>query len=245
MHTPTGPAMQAIRLTKTFRSRAAVADLSFSVRRGRITGLLGPNGSGKTTTLRMALGLTRPTSGSVRVLGRPYDEIAEPARHVGAVLDITGIHPARTARDHLRIAQLTAGVSPERVDEVLLAVDLSDAAGQKARTYSLGMRQRLALATALLGSPELLVLDEPANGLDPTGIRWLRDALRSYADSGATVVIASHVLAEMEQTVDDVVVIHGGRLVAAGDLQDVTLGAPLEDAYLGLLRSFEEARRAR
>jgi ABC-2 type transport system ATP-binding protein len=237
--------MQTTRLTKVFGSKTAVTDLSFSVHRGRITGLLGPNGSGKTTTLRMALGLTRPTSGSVRVLGQPYAELEAPARRVGAALDITGIHPGRTGRDHLRIAQLAMGVSPERVDEVLLAVALSDAAERRARTYSLGMRQRLALATALLGSPELLVLDEPANGLDPTGIRWLRDALRAYAESGATVVLASHVLAEIEQVVDDVVILHRGRLAAAGGLREVTCGATLEDTYLGLVRAAEEDRRAR
>ncbi|RMI13611.1 ABC transporter ATP-binding protein [Cellulomonas triticagri] len=227
-------ALTARHLTKTFGDVTAVDDLTVDIRPHRITGLLGPNGSGKSTTLRMALGLSRPTSGSVEVLGRRYRDLDRPTRRVGAALDVTGIHPGRSGRDHLRVACLSAGLPSERVAEVLLGVGLVDAADRKARTYSLGMRQRLALATALLGEPDLLVLDEPANGLDPAGTHWLREALRAYVDTGATVVLASHVLAEIEQTVDDVVVLDRGRLLAAGPLAEVTGGRSLEDAYLGL-----------
>jgi ABC-2 type transport system ATP-binding protein len=230
----TTPALTARRLTKKFRTVPAVSDLSVDVRRGRVTGVLGPNGSGKTTTLKMALGLSRPTSGTVHVLGAPYSELEAPARQVGSMLDITGIHPGRTGRNHLRIAQLSAGLQPERVNEVLLAVGLTEAADRKARTYSLGMRQRLSLATALLGNPELLVLDEPSNGLDPGGIRWLRDSLRAYVDTGGTVILASHVLAEIEQTADDVLILQRGRLLASGPLVDVLGDRRLEDVYLEL-----------
>ena len=201
-------------LTKRFRSATAVDDLSFSVPRGRITGFLGPNGAGKTTTLRVLLGLALPTSGRASVAGRRYRELEAPLKTVGAVLEASNYHPARTGRNHLRVLTAAAGIANARVDQVLAEVELSDAARRRVGGYSLGMRQRLSVAAALLGEPELLVLDEPANGLDPEGIRWLRNFLRSFADGGGTVFVSSHVLAEVSQLADEVVIIHRGKLVA-------------------------------
>jgi len=201
-------------LTKRFRSATAVDDLSFSVPRGRITGFLGPNGAGKTTTLRVLLGLALPTSGRASVAGKRYRELAAPLKTVGAVLEASNYHPARTGRNHLRVLTAAAGIANARVDQVLAEVELSDAARRRVGGYSLGMRQRLSVAAALLGEPELLVLDEPANGLDPEGIRWLRNFLRSFADGGGTVFVSSHVLAEVSQLADEVVIIHRGKLVA-------------------------------
>jgi ABC-2 type transport system ATP-binding protein len=203
---------------------AAVDDLSFSVRDGAVTGFLGPNGAGKTTTLRMILALARPTAGHATVLGQPYAKLAEPARAVGANLEIAGAHPGRKGRDHLRALAAMAGIPRSRVEEVLRLVELEGAAGRRAGKYSLGMRQRLGLAATLLGDPQVLILDEPANGLDPQGIRWLRDFLRSMAAEGRTVLVSSHVLAEVAQTVDDVVVIHRGRLVDQGPVGRLTAG---------------------
>jgi len=201
-------------LTKRFRRATAVDDLSFSVPRGRITGFLGPNGAGKTTTLRVLLGLALPTSGRASVAGKRYRELEAPLKTVGAVLEASNYHPARTGRNHLRVLAAAAGIENARVDQVLAEVELSDAARRRVGGYSLGMRQRLSVAAALLGEPELLVLDEPANGLDPEGIRWLRNFLRSFADGGGTVFVSSHVLAEVSQLADEVVIIHRGKLVA-------------------------------
>jgi ABC-2 type transport system ATP-binding protein len=200
-------------LTKRFRRATAVDDLSFSVPRGRITGFLGPNGAGKTTTLRVLLGLALPTSGRASVAGKRYRELESPLKTVGAVLEASNYHPARTGRNHLRVLAAAAGIANARVDQVLAEVELSDAARRRVGGYSLGMRQRLSVAAALLGEPELLVLDEPANGLDPEGIRWLRNFLRSFADGGGTVFVSSHVLAEVSQLADEVVIIHRGKLV--------------------------------
>jgi ABC-2 type transport system ATP-binding protein len=201
-------------LTKRFRSATAVDDLSFSVPRGRITGFLGPNGAGKTTTLRVLLGLALPTSGRASVAGKRYRELDAPLKTVGAVLEASNYHPARTGRNHLRVLAAAAGITNARVDQVLAEVELSASARRRVGGYSLGMRQRLSVAAALLGEPELLVLDEPANGLDPEGIRWLRNFLRSFADGGGTVFVSSHVLAEVSQLADEVVIIHRGKLVA-------------------------------
>ncbi len=210
-------------LTKRFGPVLAVDRLSFEVDQGTVTGFLGPNGAGKTTTLRMLLGLVTPTAGTARIHGRSYRELAAPSRQVGAVLEASSFHPGRTARDHLRVVTIAAGLPRARVDEVLSRVGLEQAADRRVGGFSLGMRQRLALATALLGDPELLILDEPANGLDPEGIRWLREFLRNLADQGRTVLVSSHVLAEVAQTVDQVVIIAAGRLVTQSTL--AALGA--------------------
>jgi ABC-2 type transport system ATP-binding protein len=210
------------RLTKRFGAVAAVDDLSFSVAHGTVTGFLGPNGAGKTTTLRALLGLAAPTSGQALVFGSPYRRLPDAARRVGAVLEATDFHPGRSGRDHLRSLAVAAGIPGARVEEVLRLVELEDAAGRRVKGYSLGMRQRLGLAAALLGDPELLVLDEPANGLDPEGVRWLRDFLRSFAAGGGTVLVSSHVLAEVAQTVDRVVIINHGRFVVEAALEELT-----------------------
>ena len=201
------------RLTKRFGSTLAVDDLSFSVAPGTITGFLGPNGAGKSTTMRAILGLVLPTSGNTSVLGHRYRELEMPLQRVGALLETFDAHPGRSGRNHLRVLAVAGGIPRSRVDEVLALVDLGTAGKRRVKGYSLGMRQRLGLAAALLGDPEVLVLDEPANGLDPQGIRWLRDFLRSLASEGRTILISSHVLAEVAQTVDDVVIIHRGKLV--------------------------------
>jgi ABC-2 type transport system ATP-binding protein len=209
-------------LTKRYGDIVAVDDLSFNLEAGTITGFLGPNGAGKTTTLRMLLGLAQPTSGHATIFGEPYVQLERPALRVGAVLEATDFHPGRSGRDHLRILNQAAKLPGSRVDEVLELVELSDAARRRVKGYSLGMRQRLGLAAALLGNPDLLVLDEPANGLDPEGVRWLRDFLRAYADDGRTVIVSSHVLAEVAQTVDQVLIIKHGRLVTESSLHDLT-----------------------
>jgi ABC-2 type transport system ATP-binding protein len=200
-------------LTKRFRKTLAVDDLSFKVREGAITGFLGPNGAGKTTTLRIILGLVRPSAGQATVMGRPYVKLATPPQQVGAVLEASSFHPGRSGRNHLRVVAAAAGLPSARVDEVLALVQLTETGGRRVGGYSLGMRQRLSLAAALLGDPKVLVLDEPANGLDPQGIRWLRELLRSLAAEGRTILISSHVLAEVEQIADEVVIIHRGRFV--------------------------------
>jgi ABC-2 type transport system ATP-binding protein len=205
-------------LTKRFGSVLAVDRLSFAVEPGRVTGFLGPNGAGKTTTLRMLLGLVRPTAGTATIGSRRYAELPHPLHDVGALLEASNFHPGRSGRDHLRVLALNAEVPDRRVDEVLEVVGLTRDAGRRAGGYSMGMRQRLGLAAALLGDPRVLLLDEPANGLDPEGIRWLRGFLRGLAAEGRTVLISSHVLAEVEQTVDDVVIISHGRLVQASPL---------------------------
>jgi len=208
-------------LTKQVGSVSAVAGLDFTVEPGGVTGFLGPNGSGKTTTLRMILGLVTPTSGEARINGARYAELDAPGRVVGAVLEAQGFHPARSGRAHLRVAAAALGVPDRRVDEVLGLVGLADAAGRAVGGWSLGMKQRLALATALLGDPRVLVLDEPANGLDPEGIAWLREFLRGFARQGRTVLVSSHLLAEVEQGVDHLVVIDAGRCVYQGRLEQL------------------------
>jgi ABC-2 type transport system ATP-binding protein len=209
-------------LTKRFGQVVAVDGLSFEVDQGTVVGFLGPNGAGKTTTLRMLLGLVTPTAGSARIDGRPYRELAEPVRHVGAVLEASSFHPGRSARNHLRVAATAAGLPLARADQVLEQVALTQAAHRRVGGFSLGMRQRLGLATALLGDPQILVLDEPANGLDPQGVHWLRGLLRQLADQGRTVLVSSHVLAEVAQTVDQVVIIASGRLVTQSTLAALT-----------------------
>jgi len=204
------------RLAKRYREVLAVDDLSFTVRPGRVTGFLGPNGAGKTTTLRIVLGLAAASSGAATIGGRRYRDLAQPLREVGASLEATSFHPGRTARDHLRLQATAGGIARERVPLVLEQVGLTAAAGRRVGGYSLGMRQRLGLAAALLGDPGVLVLDEPINGLDPEGIRWVRSLLRTLAAEGRTVLVSSHVLSEVEQAVDDLVVIDRGRSVYQG-----------------------------
>jgi ABC-2 type transport system ATP-binding protein len=208
-------------LSKRFGSTQAVQDLSFSARAGLVTGFLGPNGAGKSTTLRAVLGLVHQDAGTATVLGRPYSDLDRPIHRVGAVLEASAVHPGRSGRNHLRVLAIAAGLPRSRVEEVLAIVELSGAAKRRAGGYSLGMRQRLGLAAALLGDPEVLVLDEPANGLDPQGIRWLRDFLRSLAAEGRTILISSHVLAEVAQTVDDVVIIAHGKLIVQAPMEEV------------------------
>ncbi len=214
-------AIEVSGLTKRFGSVVAVDDLSFTADEGRVVGFLGPNGAGKTTTLRMLLGLVNPTSGNATVLGENYGRLDDPVHTVGAVLDGGMLHPGRSGRNHLRALGRAAGVADSRVEELLELVALKDAAKRRAGGYSLGMRQRLGLASALLGDPKVLVLDEPANGLDPQGIRWLRDFLRTLASEGRAVLVSSHVLAEVAQTADDVVVINKGRSVAQAPLAEI------------------------
>jgi len=232
---PPGPVVRCSSLTKRYGEVVAVDRISFALEPGTVTGFLGPNGAGKTTTLRLLLGLAEPTSGEALVFGRRYRELEQPARHVGAVLESSDYHPSRSGRDHLRTLALAAELPVSRVEEVLELVELRKAAGRRVRTYSLGMRQRLGVAAALLGDPDLLVLDEPANGLDPAGVRWLRTFLRSLAAAGRTVLVSSHLLSEVAQTVDRVLVIDQGRLLAQGTLAELTSeGQTLEDVYLAL-----------
>jgi ABC-2 type transport system ATP-binding protein len=205
-------------LTKHYRRRTAVDDLSFDVAAGRVTGFVGPNGAGKSTTMRMMVGLTRPDRGDVRYHGIRYSHLRRPARLVGAVLDARCMHPGRTARNHLRAAASLSGIPSRRVDEVLGEVGLESAANERAGGFSLGMRQRLALAGALLGEPEILLLDEPSNGLDPDGIRWLRNSLTAFAAGGGTVFVSSHLIGELAMFADDLVVVGAGRLIAAEPL---------------------------
>jgi len=229
------PVVSCRGLTKRYGELVAVDGVTFSLEPGTVTGFLGPNGAGKTTTLRLLLGLAEPTAGEAQVFGRRYRELDQPIRRVGAVLESGDFHPARSGRDHLRALALAAGLPLGRVEEVLEQVDLRDAAKRRVRTYSLGMRQRLGLAAALLGDPELLILDEPANGLDPAGVRWLRTFLRTFAAQGRAVLVSSHLLAEVAQTVDRVLIIDHGKLLASGRLDELTnLGRTLEDVYLEL-----------
>jgi ABC-2 type transport system ATP-binding protein len=229
-------------LSKSFGPVRAVSDLGFTVEPGSVTGFLGPNGAGKTTTLRMVLGLIQPDAGTATFNGAPYASLTDPLRTVGAVLE-TAFHPARSGRNHLRVYCRAAGFPLSRADEVLVQVGLADAANRRAGGYSLGMRQRLALATALLGDPAVLVLDEPANGLDPEGIQWLRGFLRHLAhEQGRTVLVSSHLLSEVEQTVDRVVIVGAGRLVREGSMDQLRSGA--HGAGTVLVRSPEAARLA-
>jgi ABC-2 type transport system ATP-binding protein len=230
-------------LSKRFGKIGAVRDLSFTAEAGQVTGFLGPNGAGKTTTLRALLGLIRPTGGDATICGAGYRRLARPARMVGAVLDSNGFHPSRRARAHLRAYAAAIGMPDRRADQVLAQVGLTDAANRKVGGFSLGMRQRMALATALLGDPQVLILDEPGAGLDPQGIAWLRGFLRSFAASGRTVLVSSHQLAEMSQTVDHVVIISEGAGVFEGSLKQ--LGADvrsLEQEFLRLTTSQHTAQ---
>jgi ABC-2 type transport system ATP-binding protein len=211
-------------LTKAYRARVAVDDLTVTVEPGRVTGFLGPNGSGKTTTLRCVLGLTRPTSGTATVLGRPYRELAHPMRRVGALIDPRARHPGRTASAHLLALAQSNGLPASRVDDVIELVGLEPVASERVRGFSLGMGQRLGIAAALLGDPDVLLLDEPVNGLDPEGIRWVRELLRDLADEGRTVLVSSHLMAEMEDTADHLVVLGRGRLLADVPMEEL-LGA--------------------
>jgi ABC-2 type transport system ATP-binding protein len=227
-------------LTKSYGRRTVVHDLSFELAAGRITGFVGPNGAGKSTTMRMMVGLTRPDAGEVTYRGSTFTELRDPARTVGVVLDARAMHPGRSARNHLRAMAALSALPGARVDEVLRLVGLEPAADQRVGGFSLGMRQRLAIAGALLGDPEVLLLDEPANGLDPDGIRWLRSMLTTFADNGGTVFVSSHYIAELATFAHDLVVVGDGRLVTAEPLtatlaRDRSLS--LEDIVLGLTHS--------
>ena len=235
-------AVEFHQFTKRYGAMAAIEDLSFEVRAGRIVGLIGPNGAGKSTSLRGLLGLLRPTSGAATVFGVPYGRLTRPARRVGVHMDGVGFETGITGRRHLEIVATAAGVSRRKVDETLERVGLADAGRRRLGKYSTGMKQRLGLATALIGEPELLVLDEPANGLDPEGIRWLRQFLRSFADQGGTVLLSSHQLAELAQTIDEVVVVRG-TTAFTGTLAELTGDGrhDLEDRYFDLLDTPKEA----
>ncbi len=215
------PVIEVEHLTKHFGKVVAVDDVSFALGPGTITGFLGPNGAGKTTTLRMIVDLVRPTRGTARVLSAAYRDLARPWTRVGALLDASGFHPGRTGRNALRVVARASGIPEARVEECLAMVELGEAARRAVKGYSSGMRQRLALACVLLGDPQVLLLDEPANGLDPEGMRWLRTFLRARAAEGKTVLVSSHVLAEVEQTVDDVLIISEGRLLAQAPIAEL------------------------
>jgi ABC-2 type transport system ATP-binding protein len=221
-------------LVKRFGTVEAVNGLSFDVEQGSVTGFLGANGAGKTTTLRILLGLVQADAGTAHINGHPYAELPDPLHQVGAALEASGFYPGRSARDHLRIMALSAGVDPSRAEDVLKLVRLSDAAKRKVGGFSLGMRQRLGLAGALLTEPQILILDEPANGLDPQGVRWLRDLLRDFASGGGTVLVSSHILAEVAHTVDHVVILDHGRLVRQGTLAELTADGDLESTFFDL-----------
>jgi len=218
------PELEVRRLTKRYGGTVAVDDLSFAVEAGKVTGFLGPNGAGKTTTMRALLGLLRPSSGEALVEGRPPVAMADPLRTIGAALEATAFHPGRSGRNHLRTLAVAAAIPGPRVEEVLEMVELTGAADRRVKGYSLGMRQRLALAAALLGEPRILILDEPANGLDPQGMRWLRDLLRAQAAEGRTVLVSSHLLSEVSQTAEELVMIRDGKLVAQTSLAEFTAG---------------------
>jgi ABC-2 type transport system ATP-binding protein len=230
-------------LTKRFGTMVAVDQVSFTVPQGSVVGFLGPNGAGKTTTLRMLLGLVNPTEGTATINGLPYRKLREPRHVVGAALEASGAYPGRTARNHLRIEALAGDAPSSRVAQVLDLVDLTDAADRRVGKFSLGMRQRLGLATALLCDPEILILDEPANGLDPEGVHWLRRLLRGFASEGRTVLVSSHILAEVAQTVDNVVIMNHGKLVTQSPLADLVKDSgQLEDIFLNLTSGIEVSR---
>jgi ABC-2 type transport system ATP-binding protein len=226
--------IEASGLTKRYGRVTAVDDLSFTVEAGQVVGFLGPNGAGKTTALRMLVGLVRPDRGSATICGQAYADLTVPAAQVGAVFEATSFHPGRTARNHLRVQALAADADAARIDDVLELVDLSHAADKRVGTFSLGMRQRLGLAGALLADPDVLILDEPANGLDPEGVRWLRGLLRAMAADGTAVLVSSHVLAEVAQTADSVVIVSSGRVVTQAPVAQLTASAGLEDVFLEL-----------
>jgi len=231
-------------LTKRYADRTVVDDVSFSLEPGTVTGFLGPNGAGKTTTMRLLTGLVVPSSGTALVDGRPYRELANPGATVGALLDASAVHPGRTGRTHLRLIAQAVGVPAPRVEEVLALVGLADAARRRVGGYSLGMRQRLGIAAALLADPPVLVFDEPANGLDPEGIRWMRELLRGHAAHGGTVLLSSHLLGEVEHTVDRLLVVDGGRVVADGPIGELLTsgGTVVRAERTGELAALLEAR---
>jgi ABC-2 type transport system ATP-binding protein len=244
--TPLGsPAISVRGLTKRFGRVTAVDDLTLEVHPGVVTGFLGPNGAGKSTTLRTILGLVSPTEGSATVLGMPYRSLPAPAQTVGAVLETQSFNPLRSGRNHLRVLASASGIDQQRVDEVLDLVGLEAAARRNAGTYSLGMRQRLGLGAALLGDPRILILDEPANGLDPQGIRWLRDLLRDFAAQGNAVLLSSHVLAEIAQLADEAIVIHRGRLVRQAAIAGLTRGSRRLNVVTSEVARLESALRDR
>ncbi|MFI7573571.1 ABC transporter ATP-binding protein [Micromonospora sp. NPDC049497] len=219
---PTGDGQIVVSgLTKQYRTVRAVDDLSFTVEPGRVTGFLGPNGAGKTTTLRMLLNLVTPTAGAATIGGHRYADLTDPLRHVGAVLEASSAHKGRTGINHLRVICAAAGLPKARADEALALVGLTPAAKRRFKGYSLGMKQRLGIAAAMLGDPRVLILDEPANGLDPEGIRWMRGFLKGLAHEGRTVLVSSHLLSEMQLLADDVVIIAGGKLVRQGTVEEV------------------------
>lgn len=221
-------------LAKKYGKVRSVRKLTATIAEGKITGLLGPNGAGKSTSLRCLLGLAKPTSGSTKILGVAYKDLKNPLSQIGAVLDSRGFHGGLTGRQNLKVMAAAAKIPDSRVDEVLKLVDLEQAANKRAKSYSLGMKQRLSLAGALLGNPKVLILDEPANGLDPIGIAWLRGFLRQLADEGKTILVSSHQLAEMQHTVDDVIIINHGMTMAQGSIKDIIGEGTLEEAFLRL-----------
>jgi len=240
--------IEARGLGKRYGATAAVDDLNFTIRPGMVTGFLGPNGAGKTTTMRLILGLDYPSAGSVTVNGRPYAQLSAPMHQVGALLDAGAVHGGRSARNQLLGLAQTNGIGRRRVDEVLGLVGLADVAGKRSKGFSLGMRQRLGIAAALLGDPQILIFDEPVNGLDPEGIRWIRTLMRSLAAEGRTVLVSSHLMSEMEHTADHLLVIGRGRLIAdCGMTEFTTRGSgrvPLEQAYFELTAASVEYRSA-
>ncbi len=222
-------------LTKIYsRDTRAVDNFTASVKAGRVTGFLGPNGAGKSTTLRCLLNLVNPTSGTALIKGKEYRDLAHPSQVVGALLDSRGFHPGLTAQQNLVVMATAASVRQSRIDEVLDLVELSSVRNKRTKGFSLGMKQRLSLAIALLGDPEILVLDEPANGLDPQGIVWLRNLLKNFAATGKTVLVSSHQLTEMQNTIDDLIIINKGKLVTAGTINEVCQGRSLEETFLSL-----------
>lgn len=221
-------------LSKQYKDVLAVSDFSAQILSGKVTGFLGPNGAGKSTALRCLLGLVTPTNGEALINGGPYSALQDPIRHVGAVLDSRGFHPGLTALQNLKVMASASGVDFARIPEVLKVVDLEYAANKRTKGFSLGMKQRLSLAIAMLGDPEILVLDEPANGLDPIGIVWLREFVQKLAAEGRTILVSSHQLAEMQNTVNDVLIINKGQLVAQGSIDEIRKGKSLEEAFLDL-----------
>lgn len=221
-------------LSKQYKDVLAVSGFSARVLSGRVTGFLGPNGAGKSTALRCLLGLVTPTEGAALINGGPYSNLQDPIKHVGAVLDSRGFHPGLTAKQNMKVMASASGIDFARIDEVLELVELKDAANKRTKGFSLGMKQRLSLAIAMLGDPEILVLDEPANGLDPIGIVWLREFVRKLSAEGRTILVSSHQLAEMQNTVDDVLIINKGQLVAQGSIDEIRQGRSLEEAFLAL-----------
>ncbi len=222
-------------LTKAYKDVVAVNDLTANIEVGRITGFLGPNGAGKSTALRCLLSLATPTSGSALIRGASYAELKNPMKEVGAVIETGGFNPTISGLKNLRIIAASAGIPDQRALEVLDLVDLTNGRNKKVKEYSLGMKQRLSLASALLGTPEILILDEPANGLDPIGIAWLRQFLKKLAADGHSILISSHQLAEMQNTVDDVLILHKGRLIAQGSMAEIVGGGTLEEAFIRMV----------